>query len=302
MTLAVVGEHAAAGVLDAYGGGWAARLEVELDRRAGRTVATRVAHSGPLRLQKLLWPEGPERAHLILLHPPSGVAAGDTLSFDLALREGAAALLTTPGASRWYRADAPASQTVRVEVGPSACLEWLPQETILHDGLAGVQSLEVDVAPDALAIGAEVLVLGRRASGERLLRGDFRSRLALRRGGRALLLEDARIVDPHGGASGLGDAHASALFWVVSPRRLDEDLAAGCEEAVDRALGCEPALRGWGAGATIAGVSVVDPHLLLMRAVGRSPQILRAAITAAWSWVRPRLVGCDAVVPRIWHT
>jgi urease accessory protein len=295
-------ERTGARALEAYGGGWDARLEVELALRAGRTVATRVAHRGPLRLQKVLWPEGPERAHLIMLHPPSGVAAGDTLTFDLALRDGAAALLTTPGAGRWYRADAPASQVVRIDVGPAASLEWLPQETILHDGLAGMQSLSLEVAADALAIGAEVLVLGRRASGEQLLRGEFRSRLTLSRAGRALLVEDARIVDPHGGLAGLGDAHVSALFWAVSPRPLDESAAAGCEEAVDRALGASAALRGWGADGTIAGASVLDPHLLVMRAVGRSPQTVRAAVTAAWTWARPLLVGREAVVPRIWHT
>jgi urease accessory protein len=290
------------GALAAYGGGWDARLDVALALRAGRTVATRVAHRGPLRLQKLLWPEGPKLAHLILLHPPSGVAAGDTLAFDLSLGEGTAALLTTPGAGRWYRADSPASQTLRVEVGPGARLEWLPQETILHDGLAGTQAMTVDVADDALAIGAEALVLGRRASGERLRQGHFRSRLVLRRGGRTLLVEDAHIVDPHDGLAGLGGAHVSALFWVVSPRPLDESDAAGCEEAVDRALGASEALRGWGADGTIAGASVIEPHLLAMRVVGRSPQTVRAAVTAAWSWVRPRLAGREAVVPRIWHT
>jgi urease accessory protein len=290
------------GALAAYGGGWDARLDVVLARRAGRTVATRVAHRGPLRLQKLLWPEGPELAHLILLHPPSGVAAGDTLAFDLSLGEGAAALLTTPGAGRWYRADTPASQALRVDVGPGARLEWLPQETILHDGLAGAQTMTVDVADDALAIGAEVLVLGRRASGERLRHGHFRSRLDLRRGGRTLLVEDARIVDPHDGLAGLGSAHVSALFWVVSPKPLDDSHAAGCEEAVDRALGTTAALRGWGADGTIAGASVIEPHLLAMRVVGRSPQTVRAAVTAAWAWVRPRLAGREAVVPRIWHT
>ena len=64
---------AAVAVLGAYGGGWQAKLDIGMTRVAGRTVASHVSHAGPLRMQKVLWPEGPELAHLILLHPPSGL-------------------------------------------------------------------------------------------------------------------------------------------------------------------------------------------------------------------------------------
>jgi len=293
-------------VLHAYGGGWEARLELVLARREGRTVATRMAHRGPLRVQKLLWPEGPAVAHAILLHPPAGLAGGDSLSLALDLEPGSAALLTTPGAGRWYRGDASAEQRIAIGVGAGACLEWLPQETVLHDGVIGRQTMRVDVAAGATVLGVDVLVLGRRASGERLECADFGSRLELVRDGRVLLAEHARIDTRAAGAAALGDAHASGLLWAVSPEPLDASLAERCEAAIDAAIGvCDPsheAARGWGIDATIGGASIVDPHLLLVRIVGRSPQTVRAALIAAWAVLRPPLVGRDAVIPRIWHT
>jgi urease accessory protein len=293
-------------VLAAYGGGWNGRLEIALARRGDRTVAACLAHQGPLRVQKLLWPEGSALAHAILLHPPAGLAGGDSLTLTIALEPGSAGLFTTPGAGRWYRGDARASQAVSIRLDAGAELEWLPQETVLHDGVIGAQSLRVDVATDATAVGIDVLVLGRRASGERLARADFDSRLELVRGGRRLLTEHARVDARSFGAAALGEAHVSGLLWALSPQPMDVGLAERCEAAIDAMLGVDDphaaASRGWGIDATIGGASLVDPHLLLVRVVGRSPQTVRAALVAVWAVLRPPLFRRDAVLPRIWHT
>jgi urease accessory protein len=293
-------------VLAAYGGGWNGRLEIALAHRDGRTIAARLAHQGPLRVQKLLWPEGPALAHAILLHPPAGLAGGDSLSLTIALEPASAGLFTTPGAGRWYRGDARASQTVSIRLDAGAELEWLPQETVLHDGVIGAQTLRVDAAADATALGIDVLVLGRRASGERLARADFDSRLELVRAGRRLLAEHARVDARAFGAAALGEAHVSGLLWALSPQPMDAGLAERCEAAIDAMLGVDDshaaASRGWGIDATIAGASLVDPHLLLVRVVGHSPQTVRTALMAAWAVLRPPLFRRDAVLPRIWHT
>lgn len=288
--------------LGAYGGGWQARLTVGMTRVAGRCVATEVSHLGPLRVQKVLWPEGPDMAHLILLHPPSGLAGGDSVDLKLSLADECRVLLTTPGAGRWYRADAPATQQVQLTVGAHASLEWLPQETVLHDGVQGDQTMSVDVDEQAAAIGMDVLVLGRKASGERLQAGRFGSRLSLRRGERLLLGETTRIGMAEQGAAALGTAHVSGLLWAVSPIALTADLAEAVEQALDQALGVVAGSNGMGRDGAIGAASVVDPHLLLVRAVGSSPEQIRRALVAAWCVLRPVLIGRAAAVPRIWMT
>ena len=277
--------------LGAYGGGWQARLRTRVARSGGRSAIAALEHHGPLRLQKGLWPEGPDPLHLILLHPPGGIAAGDRLSVDLEVSEGAHALVTTPGAGRWYRADALATQSIRLAVGDRASLEWLPQETIVHDGALAESSLEVELSEHACGIGWEITVFGRHASGERFSQGELRQATRVLRGGRPLF-EEASLA-----RGGLGDdpvslagMHVAGLLWACADREIDPSLAESAEAAMLAKT------EGF------AGASRVDGHLLLARVVESSPERARAALCAAWQVLRPALLGRAASLPRIWAT
>jgi urease accessory protein len=43
--------------------------------------------------------------HILMLYPPAGIAGGDTLTMDLRLDNGSHAVITTPGAGKWYGKD-----------------------------------------------------------------------------------------------------------------------------------------------------------------------------------------------------
>src|SRR5690348_5685272 len=106
---------------------WQASLSLGFQFREGKTVLSRKAHDGPLVVQKPLYPEGGEVCHAIVVHPPGGIAGGDELILEAKAEKNAAALLTTPGAAKWYRSAGPvARQAVTFDVG--GALEWLPQE------------------------------------------------------------------------------------------------------------------------------------------------------------------------------
>ena len=81
---------------------WNATLALEYTRQAEKTVA-HFRHSGPLRILQSLYPEGDAICHNVIVHPPGGLVGGDTL--DLAFSAGPLAhgLVTTPGATRFYR-------------------------------------------------------------------------------------------------------------------------------------------------------------------------------------------------------
>ena len=83
---------------------WHARLNLDY-RAEPATGGTRAdfRHDGPLRVLKSLFPEGPQVCHTVIVHPPGGIVGGDTLDVDLAVGDGAHALVTTPGATRFYR-------------------------------------------------------------------------------------------------------------------------------------------------------------------------------------------------------
>ena len=80
--------------------------------------------------------------------------------------EGHRALLTTPGAAKWYRSAGPwARQTLQFEVEGS--LEWLPRETIVFDGALAQLETIIDIGAQASYVGWEVVCLGtlRSAAG-----------------------------------------------------------------------------------------------------------------------------------------
>jgi len=102
--------------------------QIELVERTGSDGRTCL-----LAVQRALYPEA-DLCHVYLLHPPGGVAGGDLLNISIQVRDGGAALITTPGATKFYRSVAPRAfvrQSLKIMNGS---LEWLPQENILFPG------------------------------------------------------------------------------------------------------------------------------------------------------------------------
>ena len=143
---------------------WHARLALQYERQgaadAPRTVA-RFLHEGPLRILQSLHPEGPSICHNVLVHPPSGLVAGDRLDIAIDLAPGTHGVITTPGAGRFYRSEGErATQHVQVRMQEGARLEWLPMEAICYSGCNAENRLDLQLAPGAEFIGWDVTALG----------------------------------------------------------------------------------------------------------------------------------------------
>lgn len=270
--------------------GWQARLALEYRRQGERTLLAARRHEGPLRVQKMLYPEGPEVCHTLLLHPPGGIAAGDSLDISIDCGPATQVLLSTPGAGKWYRSEgAAATQRVRLQVGVGATLEWLPQETIFFDASRAQLDMQVELDAGAGFIGWDILCLGRSASGERFDRGLIRSTIRIRREGRLLWQERTRLAGADAllrAPTGLNGATVCATLWLASPA-LDASLLAALRDVVP--------------GAGEAGVTCL-PGLLLARHIGHDSETARHYLAQLWSVARPLLNRRDAVAPRIWNT
>lgn len=95
-----------------------------------KTVLHSARHIGPLTVQRPFYPED-ETCHLYLLHPPGGIVGGDSLDISVQLAANSHALITMPGASKFYRSSgAQAHLNQHFYVEEQATLEWLPQDTI----------------------------------------------------------------------------------------------------------------------------------------------------------------------------
>ena len=187
--------------------GWQARLALRFAARDGVTRLVHNRHEGPLRLIRALpLPDG--RCQAVIVHPPGGLVGGDRLRIDLSLESGARVLCTTPGAQKWYRSPgAAATATTRIDVGPAARLEWLPQPAIVYDAALVEQAIDFDLSDDARMIGWECLVLGRAAMGERFANGALRQRLSLSVAAMGRAHRGARRRTAVHVPAGLGRAH-----------------------------------------------------------------------------------------------
>jgi len=270
---------------------WKARLVLRYERRDGRTVLAQREHVGPLVVQRPFYPEGPEVCHTILVHPPAGIAGGDRLETKIEMGPRAHAVFTTPGATKWYRSDGRASnQDIALTVAQDACLEWLPQETIVFSGAHARASLSVELGTGGLFLGWDVVCFGRSESGERFDRGLVRQLTRIGQGGRLLWTEHMRL---EGGsrllhsAAGLRGCPVNAVL-----------LAAGREPSADLVEACRK--KDVEAGA-ISGVTVL-PSLLVVRYLGHSTEAAHSYLRGIWGLLRTGLVGREACAPRIWST
>ena len=272
------------------GTGWRASLSLGYRLSAGRTVLARREHRGPLRVQKALYPEGEAVCHTLLLHPPGGIAGGDALQVDLAADTGTHALITTPGATKWYRsAGMTARSDLALRIAAGAIVEWLPQESIVFEGAQARIASHVELAAGAHFIGMDIYCLGRTASGERFTRGALQLDTRITLDGRTRWLEQARLDGDSTLLQSSAGLAGAPVFGTLVCAGFDADntLLAAC-----RALPCEQ-----GSG----GVTRL-PGLLVARYRGHCTQSARAWFVHLWSLLRPAIRGRAAQPPRIWAT
>jgi urease accessory protein len=259
------------------------RAEVVLAPAAAGSRLRHLYQAAPLRV---LFPAADPGEPLLgaLVNVAGGVAGGDRLAVALRLEAGARFTLATPAAEKVYRSLGAASVLrAVVAAGPEAVAEWLPQETILFDGARLERRLGFTLGREARLLAAEMLVLGRRARGERFSTGMLHDGWRLHREGRLIWADALRLEDPGAAAAarfGLDDAGAMATLLLAAP-----DAAA-----------YRPALRERAAG----GASLVVPGVLLARWLGEAGAV-RSALADAVGWLRAAAFGHPPRPPRLWR-
>jgi urease accessory protein len=263
---------------------WKAHLSLQFEKDSSRTFLARRRSDGPLVVQKPLYPEGPELCHAIVVHPPGGIAGGDELSLHVKSEKDSSALLTTPGAAKWYRTAGPWAKQ-KLVFAVDGDLEWLPRETIVFDGALAQLECEIRLGAAARYIGWEIVCLGRTGSGERFDKGEIRTETSVARNGRRLFFERGRI---EGGGSlmrspaGLGGR--TVFGTLVAAAEIETNLLSECRKRVP-----------------LCAVTLL-PGLLVARYLGDSSEEAMRLFTQLWSVLRPAVCGRPAIEPRIWRT
>lgn len=268
---------------------WCGAVRLDYDKPDHKTRLYRSWHQAPIKVQRPFYPESEAICHTVLIHTAGGMVGGDRLTYDVSLAPGARAVVTTAAASKIYRTLAqPTEQNVTLNIAEGACLEWLPQETILFNQAQFKQTLRVNLGHGASWLGWDIYRLGRTARGEQFLEGQWRSHSEVWQAGVPLWVDRQRL---HGSPNTVNHPHAlggcpviGTLVWVGQP--------------VEKSL-VEQLRSRWG-GTGEMGVSRIQQGIVC-RYRGSSTREVRAWFTQVWNDVRFYALGQTACLPRVWQ-
>lgn len=263
--------------------GWSAHLQLRFVERDGVTRLGARKHFGPLLVQRPFYPEGAP-CHVYILHPPGGIVAGDRLELDIQLEPGSHALLTMPGASKFYRSIGPTARlTQHFHLAAGSTLEWLPQDSIFFSGARASIDSRFTLEPGARLLAWETLCLGRPVMNERFSQGALDSRLRIELADDPGLHERLRI---EGGRLAKVAEHPLLATFCAAPadQALLEQVRAELEQLANPA------------GATLLG------QLLVIRLLDHDNQHLQHTLQRLWHVLRPAVLGLAPCPPRIWAT
>ena len=273
--------------------GWQAKLKADYCVENQRCVA-RHEHQGPLRILKSLYPEGDQICHNILVHPPSGLVGGDELLIDIHLHTGAHALITTPGATRFYgSAGLTARQLVHAHVAANATLEWLPLEALAYNGCQAHNQAVFHMEAGSRLMAWDVTALGLPHAEQPFVTGQFQQHLEiagtwLERG--LIDASDHRLLN-----SPLGlNSHTCLSTLVFARGDAMDDALREQVLALARQL-CEAhPLR------LQSGVSSPDERVVVVRVLSAQVESAMALLRSIWLQWRLHCWQLPAVMPRIW--
>ncbi|TAF10175.1 MAG: urease accessory protein UreD [Nostocales cyanobacterium] len=269
--------------------GWHGKLHLVYAKRDNSTQLIYNHNQAPFKIQRPFYPEGQEVCHSVILHTAGGIVGGDRLTSQIHLQADTQVLITTAAASKIYRSNGlPARQTVNIQVDAGACLEYLPQETILFDGGVYRQDLRVELGTGSSFVGWEITRLGRTARGEKFIEGEMRSHTEIWQNNIPLWIDRQYLPgneevfhSPHGLA---GKPVIGSFVWVgfpISPEIIKQVRSLIMQNSD-------------------TGVTRLE-HGFLCRYRGNSTSEVRTWFTNIWQMLRVSLLNRGNCIPRVWQ-
>jgi urease accessory protein len=272
---------------------WHARLQLDYALQAGRSVV-RHQHDGPLRILQSLYPEGDAVCHNVLVHPPGGLVGGDTLDITATVAPGAHGLITTPGATRFYRsAGELALQRTRLSLAEGARLEWLPLEALCYNACQAENRLTMDLAPGAELMGWDVTALGLPGANQPFATGRFQQHIEvpglwLERG--LIDAADPLLLDS---PLGLAGHRCLASLFFIAGRPLERQHRQAALDVARDVITAHPL-------AATAGATSPNGQVVIVRVLAplvEPAMDLLKRVRGAW---RGHFWALPAANPRIW--
>ncbi|MES2242708.1 MAG: urease accessory protein UreD [Pseudomonadota bacterium] len=272
---------------------WNATLSLDYSLQAGKTIA-HFRHDGPLRILQSLYPEGDAVCHNVLVHPPGGLVGGDTLDIAVTAATGSHGLITTPGATRFYRsAGDTALQRTRIRLEAGARAEWLPMEALCYSGCLAENHLRLDLAPGAELMGWDITALGLPSANQPFEQGSFCQHIELP----GVWLERARIRADDlllmNSPLGLTGQRCIATLFFAAGSKLERQRRQLALDQARQVLEAHPL-------SATAGATSPDAQVVVVRVLAPLVEPAMVLLKQVWKVWRQHFWEKDAPSPRIW--
>jgi urease accessory protein len=296
---------------------WRAAIHLRAEASEDGTTVRRRHAEGPLQIQKVLYPEGDDVAHVFLLHPPSGIAQEDELDIQIEAVEFSHSLYATPGATRWYKSSAealgPSVQRTRLSIQSGSTVEWLPYENLYFDHTWAENHLTIQIETGSRLLGWDLHQFGRTSCHEPWAGGRVHNALSLYLDDQLFWTETghwtqgsiARPDDHHH----LGAFSIAGSLWAYGPTVPDEHYETMAASLPHDDI-CIAGLSQINArrttqqdGGTLSSdAPLKSESLVVMRFLSSDPERAREVCERTRAALRPLMIGKSASDLRIWAT
>lgn len=272
---------------------WNATLSLDYSLQAGKTLA-HFRHSGPLRILQSLYPEGDAVCHNVLVHPPGGLVGGDTLDIAVTAAAGSHGLITTPGATRFYKsAGETALQRTRLRLEAGARAEWLPMEALCYSGCIAENHLTLDLEAGAELLGWDVTALGLPSAGKPFEQGSFCQHIELP----GVWLERARIRADDlllmNSPLGLAGQRCIGTLFFATGSKLERQRRQQALDLAREVIEAHPL-------SSAAGATSPDAQVVVVRVLAPLVEPAMGLMKLVWKAWRKHFWDMSAPAPRIW--
>lgn len=262
-------------------------LSLTFEQRRGRSTVSECRYTLPLQVMAPMSLEDPA-AIVSILNPTGGLVGGDRLAIDIDVRPGAHAVLTTPSATKVYRAAAgPAVQTVRITAAVGATVEWMPDHTIPFPGAALRQAIDVQLADGARLLLVDAFAAGRIARGEAWRFANLETAVTIR-DGRGRLFIDRWVLG--GGDTWAGPGFTDGRPYFATVIVVADSGVGRFQAEVDAAFA--------GREEVAVAVGALRRRGLVLRCLAADAPALVGALQAVWDLARDTVLGLPALALR----
>lgn len=251
--------------------------------KENKTILYNKLHHGPLMVQRIFHHEK-NVCHVYLLHPPGGVVSGDSLFINAKFSLGSKVLITSPGATKFYKSIGKTSYVNQnFYLSENSSLEWLPQDNIIFCNSDIQLNTQFYLKKTSKLFAWENLHFKDYKNKKSFGHTSLVTCLQIWKDKKLLLHERLRVLK---GDMTILDFHPLVTIIVASPA--NEHLLYLARQTVKNQK-------------IIAGCTLID-HLLIIRLLDKSNINVQNILRQLWHVLRPKIIGEKSFFPRIWFT